>query len=286
MRLFTGILDRLTDIIYNAFPKYVEVVERADIDIPTWDYIRRGLRLSLLIMTITGLLSLPTLLVFIYTGPLAILFSRFIIFLPLSLLLFSISFLIFWLYPYIKKIYLSSRIQPALVSLTAFLYALSSSGSDLDGIFSMVVESFDKVEALPFHKYLYYRRVLGWDTFRALKRAAERCPNDALADILDLLARSITLTEDLTPIIESIYYRVLDEQRIAFERRINSLTFLSEIYISTMVVLPILIITMLVIITMVGGGVFGFNPAVLTSLIVYLLIPIAAGFGILITSGE
>ncbi len=280
-----GVVDAVSTFIVNYYPWYEVVIEKANFRIPTRQYIRLSVKISLTVFVCCLGLSSLYLLSYI-PSPYAGLFSQFIIFLPLAFIAFLFSISAFMIYPIIRKISLSNRLDKNLINLVAFLYSLSASGADIDEVFNRIVESFGKEDAFPFVQYLHYRTVLGWDVSRALKRVAERCPNDDLANIFSMLSHSVIVSEDFTPVIETLYNRILEIRRLNFEKKVSSLTFLSEIFVSSMVVLPVMAITILTIISMVGSSIFGMDPALMTALIVYLLIPLAAVFIVAASVGE
>lgn len=280
-----GIVDAISSFISSYYPWFGMVVEKANLNIPTTEYIRSAVKTTLGLFASTVILSLIYLLHYLPT-PYSYIFSKLIIFIPLPFMFLFFSIAGFTAYPLIRKVILGSKLDTNLVNLVAFLYSLSASGADLDTIFSMIVDSFGRDEAFPFAQYLHYRIVLGWDVSRALMRVAEKCPSDELANIFFMLGHSVIVSENYTPVIEALYNRLLDVRRLNFEKRVNSLMFLSEIFISTMVVLPVLVITILIIISMVGGSVFGYDPALMVSLVVYILIPLAAIYILIASIGE
>ena len=280
-----GVIDTISSFISTYYPWFEIVVEKANLKIPTNEYIRETVKTSLGLFLSSLVLSAIYLLHYLPT-PYSWVFRNFILFVPISLMILFFSIAGFIVYPVIRKVILGNRLDTNLVNLIAFLYSLSASGADLDTIFSMIVDSFGKDEAFPFAQYLHYRDILGWDVSKALKRTAERCPSDELANVFFMLSHSVIVSENFTPVIETLYNRLLDVRRLNFEKRVSSLTFLSEIFISTMVVLPVLVITILIIISMVGGSVFGYDPALMVSLVVYILIPFAAIYVLIASIGD
>ncbi len=276
----------MADIFLRIFPNFKEVIDRSEIQTTARDYLSHGIRNTVLVFLSLYALAQLVFVPYILNFPGVEFFFIFGWFAPLSLVAGLLVLLAYIMYPHIRRIYLSSKISSALLSIMAFLYALSSSGTSFDDMIEFIVESFDKHEAIAFSKYLYYRNVMGWDASKALKRSAERCPNYELGEILELMANAVVITEDITPMIETLYNKTLTEKRLELEAKINSLTFMSEIYISLMVVLPVLAITMLVIIAMMGGALVGLNPVILTSLTVYLLIPLSLAFIVVLSTGE
>ena len=276
----------IADIFLKIFPNFREVIDRSEIQTTARDYLTRGIRNTVLVFISLYALAQLVFIPYIISLPGSEFFFIFGWFAPISLMAGLTVLLAYIIYPHLRRIYLSSKISSALLSIMAFLYALSSSGTSFDDMIEFIVESFDKDEAIAFTKYLYYRNVMGWDASKALKRAAERCPNYELGEVLELMANAVVITEDITPMIETLYNKTLTEKRLELEAKINSLTFMSEIYISLMVVLPVLAITMLVIIAMMGGALVGINPVLLTSLTVYLLIPLSLAFIVVLSTGE
>ncbi len=280
------LFEYIGEILIRFFPGLREAIDRSELQTTARDYVAQGVKHTVIVFLSLYAVAQLVFLPYIVRFPGVEFFFIFGWFAPLSLISGSIVLISYIAYPYIRKIYLSSKISSALLSIMAFLYALSSSGTSFDDMMEFIVQSFDKQESIAFMKYLYYRNVMGWDASKALKRAAERCPNVELGNILELISNAMIITEDITPMIETLYTKTLSEKRLELESKINSLTFLSEIYISLMVVLPVLAITMLVIIAMMGGVLVGINPVILTSLVVYLLLPLSLAFMVVLSTGE
>jgi archaellum biogenesis protein FlaJ (TadC family) len=281
-----GIFDAIGELFLDTFPGVREAIERSGMDTPSHDYIVRGLRISIIAFLTVYILSQLTFIpYFVYFPGVEILY-RFVIFAPLSLLVFAVCLGVFLAYPYVRIAIASSKISAELLNIMTYLYSLSGSGATFDEIMKFMAESFDKDVASPFIRYYYYRSVLGWDVNRALNRAAERCPNLKLAEVLFTLSQTIITTENITPTVETLYNKILNDKRIELESKIDSLSLLSEIYIAAMVVFPVLAITILIIISMVGGTLLGMDPPLLTSFVVYLMIPLSIAFVVLLSAGE
>lgn len=280
-----GVVDAISSFIITYYPWYGRLVEKANLRTPTSQYIKLSVKISLYLFTILLVLSSLYFLSYIptqYSG----IFINFIIFLPLSIIAFLLTISGFMIYPVVRKVSLSNRLDKNLLNLVAFLYSMSASGSGLDDVFERVVESFGRNDAFPFAQYLYYRNVLGWDVSQSLKRVAERCPNEELSNIFSTLSHSVLVSENLTPVLETLYSRLMEIRRLDFAKKINSLSLLAEIFISSMVVLPVLAITILTIVAMVGASIFGVDPSLMTAMIVYLLVPIALVFIVAASVGE
>ncbi len=281
-----SVFDYLSDFLLRALPSFTKIVEKSEIQIPTRDYVKIGVKTSSTTLVVLYMLSQLYFLTVFFNFPGEEILRYFVFFAPLSLIISLSVFIGFLAYPYIRKMLLSSRIRSGMLDMMTFLYALSASGANFDDIMFITSQAFDKKEALPFNKYLYYRRIMGWDLSKALKRTSERCPEDYIGNTFDILSDTIVSSGDISYTIETMYNKLLSEKRLELESKIHSLSFLSEIYISTMVVLPILSITMLVIISMVGGSIAGFNPALMATLVLYMMIPLALAFLVIVSSGE
>ena len=76
-------------------------------------------------------------------------------------------------------------------------------------------------------------------------------------------------------------HTIMDLRRVAAKQLIESLGVFAEVYVTLLIVFPLLLIVMFSVMTLIGGGLGGFSVTMMMSLITYLIIPIC-GFAIVV----
>jgi archaellum biogenesis protein FlaJ (TadC family) len=127
----------------------------------------------------------------------------------------------------------------------------------------------------PFKIYMYNRSVLGMSVTDALRRTADRCPYRELRDTFIGMADAIETTGDPSNVLTHIFDKGIIKKRGELEKKIRNSMLIGEFYISLIILFPMILIVMMVIFNMIGGGIFGFDPASLIALVTYLTLPLS-----------
>ena len=66
---------------------------------------------------------------------------------------------------------------------------------------------------------------------------------------------------------------VMDLRRVAAKQLVEGLATFAEVYVTLMVVFPLLVIVMFSVMSIIGGGLGGFSTTAMMNLVTYLVIP-------------
>jgi len=69
---------------------------------------------------------------------------------------------------------------------------------------------------------------------------------------------------------------MLDEKTQRLRNLVNTLSMLAEVYTTMMVAAPLMFITMLIVMNILGGGVLGLSPDILILVLTFIAIPFSA----------
>ena len=69
---------------------------------------------------------------------------------------------------------------------------------------------------------------------------------------------------------------VMDYRRVAAKQLVEGLAAFAEIYVTLLVVFPLLIIVMFSVMALIGGGLGGLSVTTMMVLVTYLIIPLSA----------
>jgi flagellar protein FlaJ len=127
--------------------------------------------------------------------------------------------------------------------------------------------------------------VLGDDIITALEHERARSPSRTLAEILEGLVATIRSGGNLKNYLLGATRNMMELRRIAAKQLVEGLASFAEIYVTLMVVFPLLLIVMFSVIALIGGGLAGFSVTTMMALVTYGIIPLcAAGAMVLLDS--
>lgn len=173
-----------------------------------------------------------------------------------------------------------SKIENDLVYSLSYMTVLSASGVSLERIMERVseVEENPPLKELA-KKFMMNIRLFGFDVASTLKDISSRSPSEILKKLLDSMNNTIQTSGDLKALFTYEVDRQLQRKRDGLKKMVGTLTYMGEMYVTLMVVAPILFILMLTILSVLGSGPFGASSIIQLNLVVFFGIPvIATGF--------
>jgi flagellar protein FlaJ len=115
--------------------------------------------------------------------------------------------------------------------------------------------------------------VLGQDIITALEAERVRSPSKTFAEILEGFVATIRSGGSLTGYLQDATRVVMDLRRVAAKQLVESLATFAEVYVTLMVVFPLLVIVMFSVMSIIGSGLGGFSTTAMMTLVTYLIIP-------------
>lgn len=180
-------------------------------------------------------------------------------------------------YPFHRLTSDSRVINSKLLDVVIFMTAIAQADPNIDHIMNVMAES---IEVKPFKRiflqFMRNKNMLGMDSITALKEIRKTSPSIMLALLLDGLANVALTSGNIKDYLISESRRLLGEKRDRLKRLTNTLSFLSETYISLMVVLPVILIIILAFMSILGGTVAGLPPSLLIGLLTFVFIPFSS----------
>ena len=177
-----------------------------------------------------------------------------------------------------------AKIENDLVYSLSYMTVLSASGVSLERIMKRVseVEENPPLRQLA-KKFMMNIALFGFDVTSALKDISRRSPSEILKKLMDSMNNTVQTSGDLKGLLTYEVKRQLQRKRDGLKKTMGTLTYLGEMYVTLMVVAPILFILMLTILSIIGSGPFGSSSILQLNLIVFFGIPlIATGFMIVL----
>lgn len=186
---------------------------------------------------------------------------------------------IVYMYPTFRGTKTKTSVETGLPFALSFMAIMASSGLPPRKIFEAVarLETRSKL-GLGGEGTLLYRdlEILGSDLVTALKDASNRKISPLFSTVLEGLITTIHSGANLSTYLEAESKSFMVLRAGTIKSYISALIMISEVYLSTLVVFPLILIIMLVVMTSIGGGnLGGTNPETIIPVLVYLMIPAA-----------
>ena len=127
--------------------------------------------------------------------------------------------------------------------------------------------------------------ILGNDVITALEAERERSPSKVFAEVLEGLVATIRSGGNMKGYLLDATRAMMDLRRVAAKQLIESLATFADVYVTLLVVFPLLIIVMFSVMAMIGGGLGGFSVITMMTLVTYGIIPILAAVVVVMLDG-
>ncbi len=183
-------------------------------------------------------------------------------------------------YPYHQRKQMREKTEEGLVYSISYMTVLSSSGISIERIMERVAETEESPPLKKLaEKFMMNIRLFGFDVTSALRDVSRRSPSEALSNLLDSVNNTVQTSGDLKSLLTYEVERQLQRKREKLKKTMGTLMYMGELYVTMMVVAPILFILMLTVLSILGGGPFGGSSILQLNLLVFFGVPImAAGF--------
>ncbi|WP_440769601.1 type II secretion system F family protein [Natronorubrum sp. DTA28] len=175
-----------------------------------------------------------------------------------------------WWYPGYVADNRARRIEAALPSTVAFVYALSRSGMAFPKVIRIVAAQEDTYgeAAAEFEVAVRNMDTFGMDVVTALQTMGRRSPSPQFAEFSQNLVSVLQSGHSLSAFLERQYHDYQEEAESQQERTLDLLATLAEAYVTVLVAGPLFLITILVVIGIAVGDTLDPLQA-----LVYLILP-------------
>lgn len=251
---------------------YREIYEQAGMPLVYESYFATSILISAIVMLPTFLVSLLLEIRFIRV-PLA---NAIVGSLVLGIIVFGISIGLWLIYPIQRRRTYKTRLDNRLAYSFGILGVLAASGMGLERLFERLIPTeSNPVLADLASRFIRNIRVFGLDTESALKETAKHTPSPTFANMLESMAVAFKTTGTVTQLILYESARLFQEKRERLRKVINSLSLIAELYITAVVVGPIIFIVMMSVFGLLPSGGLP-NPVLLINIIVFVGVPVLA----------
>ncbi len=185
-----------------------------------------------------------------------------------------IGFLILW-YPLYTKDLAVSDIDHNLLNSVTFMLLLSKGGLSVERIIERVAETEpSKHIGSLLNKFLVNIKVFGLNPQESLQDISERSPSERFTQFIDGVVTATQTSGDLDKMFEyesELLIQKKEEENLAL---LNNIGFLSEIYVTVLVIAPLLMIILLTTFSFTSAEMSGGAGVNSLNLVVFGGIPI------------
>jgi flagellar protein FlaJ len=195
----------------------------------------------------------------------------------LSLIFTLVVLFLLLYYPVYRGYSRRVEIERDLPFTVSYMGALSSSGMSLERLLER--EGLYETNTQIKREILLILRdikVYGLDTLTALSRAALRSPSRMLTTLWLGLRETYITSGNLKSYLSHYSSVLLSDKTQKLRNITNSISMIAEVYTTLMVAGPLMFVTMLMIMDLLGGTVFGLSPGLLVLILTFIVIPFSA----------
>jgi len=187
-------------------------------------------------------------------------------------------------YPYHQRNQRRGKTDDGLVYALSYMTVLSAGGISIERIMERVSETEESTPLKQLaKKFMMDIRLFGLDVTSALRDISRRSPSKILSKLLDSVINTVQTSGDLKSLLTYEVEGLLQRKREKLKKMMGTLTYMGEMYVTLMVVAPILFILMLTILSVLGGRAGGASSILQLNLLVFFGVPVmAAGFIIIL----
>jgi flagellar protein FlaJ len=169
------------------------------------------------------------------------------------------------------------RMDLELPYVTTHMSILAAAGMPPARIFKLLEDSRTTPEvASEANEVVRDVEILGDDIITALEAERKRSPSRVFAEILEGLVATIRSGGNMKGYLLDSTRMIMDLRRVAAKQLIESLATFADIYVTLLIVFPLLIIVMFSVMALIGGGLGGLSVTTMMSLVTYGIVPLSA----------
>jgi archaeal flagellar protein FlaJ len=178
------------------------------------------------------------------------------------------------------------RMDLELPYVTSHMSILAAAGLPPARMFKLLEDSHTTPEvASEANEVVRDVELLGNDVITALEAERLRSPSRVFAEVLEGLVATIRSGGNMKGYLLDATRTMMNLRRTAAKQLLESLAIFADIYVTLLVVFPLLIIVMFSVMAMIGGGLGGFSVITMMTLVTYGIIPICAAVVIVMLDG-
>ena len=203
-------------------------------------------------------------------------FIYYLMFVPV--LTASFSFMFFYIYPIQKSKTIMKSIENNLPFALAHMNAIVSSGIPPEFMFELLA-GFKEYGSISKQSESIVKNIKGFgmSSVDALNNVSKRTPSPNFKQVLLGISSTIEKGGDLSSFLKEMSEKSLFDYKLKREKYLKTLSTYADIYTAFIITAPLLMLSALVMMSVIGGQVLGLGIQDILFLITWIIIPAMNG---------
>jgi flagellar protein FlaJ len=182
----------------------------------------------------------------------------------------------FYFYPIYRADKLKRDLEDELPFVTGYMAILASAGVAPEKIFYSLSNLSNPLAVTAEAKNVVKNvNLFGSDIISALEETSKQTPSEKFRETIEGFIGTIHSGGNLAAYLREKSKQYMRLKRISLKRFSDTLSMLSEFYVTLLLTGPLFLVIMFVVMAMLGGGDFGLlNPNLMLNLLTYIAIPL------------
>jgi archaellum biogenesis protein FlaJ (TadC family) len=201
-----------------------------------------------------------------------IFFMIYIVFVPV--LAASFAFLLFYIYPIEVERSKVNSTENNLPFAINHMSAIASSGIPPEAMFRLLIDVKEYGTIADTSKLIIRNIIIfNMSSVNAIKDAADRTPSKKLRELLIGITSTIETGGSLISYLKEMAERAMFDYRVKREKYISTLSTYADMYTALLVSAPMMMLSTLATMNIIGGDILGFTIPELISLMTWVALP-------------
>jgi len=184
-------------------------------------------------------------------------------------------FSVFYLYPSFQISSKRKSIETNLPFAANHMGALAASGIPPHTMFKLLTDATEYGEiANESRRIMRNIEIFGMDVLTSMRQVANRTPSPKFRQFLSGMVATITTGGDLRTHLQVAAKEALADYKLKRERYLESLSTYADFYVGVLIAAPLFFISILSLLSIIGGEIIGMPINVLLSLGIYVVLPV------------
>ena len=184
------------------------------------------------------------------------------------------TFVLLFFYPAQQSRSRRHSIENNLPFAISHMASIASSGIPPDGLFELLT-GFKEYKEVSRQSSLIIRniRTFGMSSVKAIDAVARVSPSPQWKQVLNGISFTISKGGDLPQYLKQMAEKSLFDYRIKREKYLHTLSTYADIYTALLVAAPLMMLSMLGILSVIGGELIGFGIGELIAILTFVILP-------------
>lgn len=186
--------------------------------------------------------------------------------------------ILLYIYPFYKSDKIKRELDNNMAFSTSYMAILARSSVPPDRIFRSISKIHQELAIVKESRVIMRDiELFGVDIITALENASKRATSERFRELLEGFIATIRTGGQLRSYLLDKAKESIQHKRITLRKFSDTLSILSEFYVTLLVAGPLIFVVILAVMAMLGGYGFGLlNPTLLLRLLTYVAIPIGS----------